>query len=286
MLGRKGAGESQMMPAGVVSVVAEGKGTVFVAVFLPMRFQHFIVLGLLLLPACSSGRRLFKAGLLEPSPFFEKPWLAVGGGDQLPFQKVWTTPDADVLAAGSQRRLLYIAPVTLAYLRPVEKALSSQELAWGVKRQAEDVALRLRQEFVDAFRRSQHPYYRLAAKPGADTMTLQLALIELQPTSPKGNAVTTVLKLAVTPVAALGRLFTKGNIAIEGRVAVSKSGRAFFQFADNEQDKLTFINVRDFQPYGHAVNAIRDWAVQFELMTRTPSGIKVKDSSGITLRPN
>lgn len=276
-----------MMPGGVVSVVAEGQGTVFVALFLPMRLQHFIVLFLvLLLPACSSGRRLFKAGLLEPSPFFEKPWLAVNGGDQLPFQKVWTTPDADVLAAGSRRRLLYIAPVTLAYLRPVEKALSSQELAWGVKRQAEDVALRLRQEFVDAFRRSPSPYYRLAAKPGADTMTLQLALIELQPTSPKGNAVTTVLKFAVTPVAALGRLFTKGNIAIESRVTVSSSGRAFFQFADNEQDKLTFINVRDFQPYGHAVNAIRDWAVQFELMTRTPSGVRVKDSSGITLRPN
>ncbi len=67
---------------------------------------------------------------------------------------------------------------------------------------------------------------------------------------------------------------------------VSKTGRPYFQFADNEQDKLTFINTRDYQPYGHAVNTIRDWAVQFETMTRTPRGIKVGDSSSMTLRPN
>lgn len=276
-----------MMPAGVVSVVANGKGTVFVRLFLLMRLPHlFAALLLLLVPACSSGKRLFKAGLLEPSPFFEKPWLARDGGGQLPFQKVWTTDDPAVLAEGKKRRKLYIAPVTLAYLRPVEKALSSQELAWGVQRQAAEVAVRLRQEFAEAFRRSPNPYYQLVTQPGADTLTLQLALIELQPTSPKGNAVMTVLKFAVTPVAALGRFFTKGNIAIEGRVALSKTGRAFFQFADNEQDKLTFINVRDFQPYGHAATAIREWALQFELMTRTPSGVRVEDSRGFTLRPN
>ncbi|MEZ5384617.1 MAG: DUF3313 family protein [Prosthecobacter sp.] len=168
----------------------------------------------------------------------------------------------------------------------MEKTLSSQELSWGVERQAEAVALRLRREFEDAFQRSPTPYYRLVTQPGSDTLTLQLALIELQPTSPKGNALMTVLKFTVTPVAALGRFFTKGNVAIEGRVALSDSGRAYFQFADNEQDKLTFINVRDFQPYGHAAIAIREWAVQFEMMTRTPSGVKVEDSRGFTLRPN
>lgn len=139
---------------------------------------------------------------------------------------------------------------------------------------------------MNAFRRSPQPYYQLAGRPGNDTLTLQLALVELQPTSPKGNAAMTVLKFAVTPVAALGRIFTKGTIAIEGKVVLSETGRAFFQFADNEQDKLTFLSTRDYQPYGHAVNTMRDWAVQFETMTRTPKGMRVGDSSVITLRPN
>ncbi|MBE2283911.1 MAG: DUF3313 family protein [Prosthecobacter sp.] len=253
-----------------------------------MRFSLFVLsLPLLtLLSACSSTNRLLKAGLVEPSPFFEQPWLAQNGGTHLPFQKVWTTPDRKLLAEGLKKRKLYIAPVTLAYLRPMNKSLPSQEVAWGVQRQEAEIALRLREEFVNAFRRSPHPLYRLASKPGADTLTLQLALIELHPTSPKGNAVMTVLKFAVTPIATLGRYFTKGNIAIEGKVTVATTGRAYFQFADNEHDKLTFINTRDFQPYGHAVNTIRDWAVQFETMTRSPRGWRVKDSSSVTLRPN
>lgn len=238
---------------------------------------------LLLLSACSSTNRVFKAGTVAPSPFFEQPWLARNGGEQLPFHKVWTTPDRQVLAEGRKMSRLFIAPVTLAYLRPVGGTLSSQE---SVRLQAAAIAARLREEFVGAFRRSPRPLYRVVEKPGADTLTLQLAIIEIQPTSAQGNAVMTVLKLAVSPVAALGRVFAKGSMAIEGKVLVSKSGRAFFQFADNEADKITFINTRDFQPYGHAVNSMRDWAVQFEAMTRAPQGWRVKDSSSITLRPN
>ncbi len=255
---------------------------------LVMRFPHFLFILLLSfsVAACSSTQRLLKARPAGLSPFFEQPWLAQDARGHLPFQVVWTTPDKRVLADGMARRKLHIAPVTLAYLRPVKKALATQEIAWGVLRQEQAVAVRLREEFIAAFRRSPRSIYRIVDKPGADTLTLRLAVIELSPTSPKGNAVMTLLKFAVTPVAALGRYFTKGNMAIEGKVVDSKTGRVFFQFADNESDKLTFLNTRDYQPYGHAVNSMRDWAVQFEQMTRTPRGLKVADSSFITLRPN
>jgi len=271
------------------SEVAEREGWVFVITFLLMRFPHFsttLLLLISLLPACGSANRLLKAGGVEPTAFFKEPWLAQDGGNQLPFHKLWTTRDPQVLTAGMKRRKLHIAPVSLSHLRPVRRSLSAQEVAWGVRRQEAEVAARLREEFVGAFRRSPQPYYRLADRPGRDTLTLQLALVELQPTSPKGNAVLTVLKFAVTPVAALGRMFTKGNIAIEGRVVLSDTGRVFFQFADNEHDKLTFLSTRDYQPYGHAVNTMRNWAVQFEKMTRTPRGTRVGDSSTVTLRTN
>lgn len=253
-----------------------------------MRFRHFIfaLFLLALLSSCSSVQRLLKAKPVPLSPFFEQPHLAQDGQGHLPFQKVWTTPDAHVMTTCLAKRQLYIAPVTLAYLRPVNRTLATQEIAWGVQRQEMAVAQRLLEEFIAAFRRSPRPLYQLVNRPGKDSLTLQLAIIELNPTSPKGNAVMTVLKFAVTPVAALGRFFTKGNMAIEGRVVDSASGRAFFQFADNEQDKLTFINARDYHAYGHAVNTMRDWAVQFETMTRTPRGIKVEDSHSIMLRPN
>jgi hypothetical protein len=263
-------------------------GCVFIMTLSIMRFPHSIfVLLLIVLPACSSTNRLLKAKPAGLSSFFEQPWLAQDAGSQLGFQKVWTTPDPKVLAAGMAKRKLCIAPVTLNYLRPLNRAFASGEVAWGgVQRRELEVAHRLREEFVAAFRRSPRPYYRLVDRPGKDTLTLHLALIELNPTSPKGNVAVTVLKFVVTPVIGLAAYFTKGNMAIEGKVVDSKSGRAFFQFADNESDKLTFINTRDYQPYGHAVNTMQYWAGQFEQMTRTPRGWKVKDSSSITLRPD
>ena len=242
---------------------------------------------MIVLSACSSTNRLLKAKPVGLSPFFEQPWLAQDASEQLGFQKIWTTPDPQVLAAGKAKHKLHIAPVTLRYLRPVNRAFASKEVAWGgVRRQEIDITARLREEFMTAFRRSPHPLYQIVTQPGKDTLTLQLAVIELNPTSPKGNVVVTMLKLVVTPVIGLAAYFTKGNMAIEGKVVDSASGRPFFQFADNESDKLTFINMRDYQPYGHAVNTMRDWAVRFEQITRSPRGLKVRDSNAITLRPN
>ncbi|MGV3662132.1 MAG: DUF3313 family protein [Prosthecobacter sp.] len=277
-----------------------------------------LCLGLvLLLSACSSTNRLLKARPVTLTSFFEHPQLAQDARKQLGFQKVWTTPDRAVLAASLTKRRLYIAPVTLAYLRPVDKALATQEIAWGLQRQERDIAIRLHQEFTAAFQRSPRPLYQLACQPGPDTVILQLALTELNPTSPKGNAVMTMMKIAVSPVAALGGFFTKGNIAIEGKMlvpmpmpaassssvpAIPTKGRGkpavkptskpssplqhrpYFQFADNEADKLTLVSARDYQPYGHAVHTIREWAVHFEEMTRAPRGTKVGDSSAVTLR--
>ena len=95
--------------------------------------------------------------------------------------------------------------------------------------------------------------------------------------------VKTALKFVVGPVASLGGYFTKGNMAIEGKVRDSKSGKVFFQFADNDADKMTFYSVRDFKPYGHAIPAMRKWAEQFELMTRTAPGQSIKDTNCMTL---
>jgi hypothetical protein len=111
-----------------------------------------------------------------------------------------------------------------------------------------------------------------------------LAITELNPTSANANAALTLMKVAVTPLVSLGRWFTSGNIAIEGKLIIHSSSQVFFQFADNEADKITFFNARDFLPYGHAEHSMRDWAEQFEQMTRQQSGLGLKDSSAITLK--
>ncbi len=147
----------------------------------------------------------------------------------------------------------------------------------------------MHEEFIQAFKHSPQPFYELTQRPGKDTVILQLALTELTPTSAKGNALTTVVKLLVTPLAAVGGFFTKGNIAMEGKMLAPMSGKGrshlpFFQFADREADKFTFFSFRDYQSYGHGARTLRHWAVHFEEMTRARQGEKVKDSSAVTFK--
>lgn len=244
----------------------------------------------LALPACGTANRFLKAKPARLTPFFEQPELAQDGRRQFGFQKVWTTPDPEVLQQGLAKKKLYIAPVTLAYLRPVDKGLGGRQVAsGGMKRQEREIAMRIHEEFARAFQRSPASIYQLASGPGKDALVLQIALTELTPTSAQGNIITTVLKLVVTPIATLGGFFTKGNIAIEGKVLVATPGKKrahqpFFQFADNEADKFTIFSLRDYQSYGHATHTIQHWAKQFEKMTRARRGEKVGDSSAVSLK--
>lgn len=250
----------------------------------PPRRSHLLLIACLLLCSCTATNHLLKARPVTLSAFFEQRSKALDTNGRLPFQKVWTTADAKVLQAGNAAREIYIAPVTLAHLRPPKKAVTRQEIRWGLQRQEPWMAWRLREEFAAAMKHSPRPRYRLVKQPGKNTLTLRLAITELNPTSPNGNAALTLMKVAVTPAAGLARWFTSGNMAIEGKVTAGDGGRVFFQFADNEADKLTFFNARDFKPYGHAEHTMRDWASQFEQMTRREAGLVIKDSSAITLK--
>lgn len=236
--------------------------------------------------SCQTTNRLLHAKPAALSPFIEQHHEMQPARGRVPFNRVWRNFDRDAQWRVAQKTEIYIAPVTLRYLLPVKQAFVRKEIANGlVTRNEAGVAQQLRAKFADAFIHSHSPRYRLVTKPGAKSVTLELAIVELNPTSAKGNAVKTAAKFVVGPLAGLGGIFTKGNIAIEGRVRNTATGELIFQFADNEADKMTFYSVRDFKPYGHAVVAMDEWAAQFEEFTRTMPDHRVKESKFFTLMP-
>ena len=242
----------------------------------------------MLLCSCHSTNRLLKAGPTKLSPFLAQQSNMVSMPDRLPFHKIWWPKDERVIPKAASQSTIFIAPVRLDYLRPLKKPLVRKEVEAGsIQRREREIAFLIRNEFGRAFLTSPSPYhrFRLATTPRADSVTLELALIELNPTSPKGNAVKTGLKFVVGPVAGLGSYFTQGNIAIEGKLRNTRTGELLFEFADNQSDKMTFYSVRDFQPYGHATHTIKDWARQFEEFTRTRAHERVKSSLCFTLSP-
>lgn len=236
--------------------------------------------------SCQPANKLLKAKPAPLSTFLEQRHTMSTQRQRLPVHYVWRNHYRDQQERVAKKTEIYVAPVTLRYLRPVKKKLARWEIEHGsIKRDEQGVARELQAAFANAFLKSPQPRYQVAKSPNAKSITLELALVELNPTSAKGNAVKTVAKFVVGPLAGLGGIFTKGNIAIEGKVRNSATQELIFQFADNEKDKMTWYSLRDFRPYGHARIAIAEWAAQFEEFCRTLPDHQVEESMFFTLDP-
>jgi hypothetical protein len=253
-----------------------------------LRFALLLLMMPLVLCSCQSRmvQRLTKAKTAPVSPFLEKRAEMRPVRHRLPVHYVWRNLDLDTQMKVMQRTGLYIAPVSLAHLQPVTKDWARMEMASGMTERDEvDMARELRSRFARAFIQSPTPRYRIVKEPGPDTVTLELAITQLTPTSISGNVAKTVSKFFIGPLSAVFGPFTSGNIAIEGKVYLSDTKTPVLQFADNEKDKATLYTARDFQPYAHALMAMDEWAAQFEEFTRTYSHHKVDESSFFTLKP-
>lgn len=253
----------------------------------PRWIQHLGSLAVLIIfCSCQTSNRLLHAKKVPLSPFIEHPHVMMPARDRVPFHLIWRNFDREVQWRVVKKNEIYIAPVNLKYLRPVKQAVVRNEIKTGaVKRDEESVARLVRAAFANAFINSPHPRYKWVKKPSSNSLTLEIAVIELNPTSPGGNAVKTAAKFVVGPLAGLGGIFTKGNIAIEGKIRNSTTQELIFQFADNEADKMTLYTLRDFQPYGHAAVAIKEWAAQLEEFSRTVPDHRVEESQFFTLKP-
>ncbi len=228
---------------------------------------------------CATSSSGLKAKTVPASAFLAGTGPMKAHRNREPFNGVWASPKFE--AVRGNYRGISIAPVTTQYLRAVDRPLVTvMEGPKAKDRPAAQTAEILRNEFLAAFRNAPGGRYAVASGKGAGVLTLELALVELNPTNVVGNAV----KYGAPGGAAMAPV-TKGNIAIEGKLRDSNSGEVLFAFADNEQDKFGLISLRDFSSYGHARSAIKDWAKQFAELMRTPASHKVEDSSTISLNP-
>ena len=246
-------------------------------------------LALLTLPSCQSVRTMVKANPAILSPFIEHRNEVKRQPTNAAFQYIWRTSDRQAHNEARPLTELYIAPVTTRFLRPMRTGTVRFDDRLGTQRSpsAQEMAAKLRHEFAVALANSPAPRYRLVTAPTPNSLTLEMALIELNPTQPKINAAKFVAKLMFGPLGSVGGLMVQssGNIAIEVKIRLSRGGSLLYQFADNESDKLTLYSVRDFRPYGHVDNSINEWADQFVELTSQRPGTHISDASFWTLAP-
>jgi Protein of unknown function (DUF3313) len=239
--------------------------------------------------AIRSARQFANAPPAAVSPFLaHRTDLRLNPPDRA-FHYEWLNTNRKIHRRALPIRQLYVAPVSLRYLRPRRASVAP----WDQRRRIEtaadapELARRLHDEVVRAFQESPQARFRIVSRPSRDTLTLSLALVELTPTHVGANATKFAAKLFFGPIASVAGLAapTGGTVAIEGRVTLSATGQPLYEFADQERDKLTFLSLRDFIPYGHAVIAIEEWARELEEISRAGPGQVVEDSTFWSLSP-
>lgn len=254
-----------------------------------MRRLLLIALSLLPLCSCQNLRKVVKASPAELSPFVQNRERMTRQPADAAFQFTWAATEKAAVKKAQAMKQIYVAPVSLAELRPMldVRLRGSKSRGEARDKHAPELAAALQKEFAEALQKHPAPHYTVVGKPGANTLVLELAVTELNPTSVPLSAAKLAASLALGPAGSVGGLAVRsaGNIAIEGRLRAGTKGAVVYQFADNESDKLTFYSIRDFRPYGHAKVTIREWARQFAEVTQGTPGAKVKDATFWTLSP-
>jgi len=242
---------------------------------------------LFVLTSCGSLQRLAKSGPAKPSSFLTHAGeLKKTNAERDPFLKVWRNPSPEVWKKAEAKKQLYIAPVSLDHLRPMNRPLSIVEVREKSRqKEAKKLADYVRAQFALAFEKSAKAHYKIVDAPGKDTLNLELAMIELNPNAVSAGITRRAINIIAVPgaEALVGRPL-KGNIAIEGRVYDPEQKQSIYEFADAEHNRSALIlSIHDYNPYSAARKIIREWAAQFEQVTRTPAGGTVKDSAAFTL---
>ena len=253
----------------------------------PVRRWFVLVVIALMGASCSTTNSYLKAKPARPAGFLAKPKTMNPHPTESPFHYAAHSKSWEVHERARSKHQIYIAPVDTSRLRGIQRTLARTSYSVrGQERPVEELANRIRLEFAQAFVDTPRPSYSVVAAPGPDSVTLELSLIELDPTSVGGNAAKKIGSYLLTPlVSVVSYGTTAGAIAIEGKIVCSDTGEIVFQFADREGDRMSLFSVKDFEPYGFIEEIIHEWATQFEVFSRTPAQRAVGDSSWFTLNP-
>ncbi len=252
-----------------------------------LRISMVSVVLTLMLTSCSSSGGFLKAGPARPTGFLADPKKMTPHPTESPFHYAAHSKSWEVHERARSKTQIFIAPVETSRLRRIQSALARTSYSVrGQKRPVGELAELIRLEFAQAIVDSSSPTYEVVAAPGPESVTLELALVELDPTSVGGNAVKKIGSYFLSPlVSVVSYGATAGSIAIEGKIVCSDTGEIVFQFADREADRMSLFSVKDFEPYGFIEEIISEWAAQFEVFSRTPAQREVGDSSWFTLNP-
>ncbi len=203
---------------------------------------------------------------------------------RVPFEGVWVSDRGRLEMLKQRYKWVYVAPVDAsAALRTIQNGnFSPGEAKRRVKNLA-SIASYLETHVKEAFEKPGQPF-SLADRTGPFTFELDLALEELTPTRVVLNLLGSVADV-ILPGSGVPRYLLRGAVAIQGKLRDGASGELLAEFRDRRVDKITLVSVRDFQEFGYAKLAIKEWSNELAELLATPYSHKVEGPWQARLNP-
>ena len=239
-----------------------------------MKLISFIRLPLVLAALSLTAQAgVFKANPEPATPFLEHPQAMRADTSRAPFDKNWVNPSTRSWESVKGFDRVVILPVNTSYLKatPEQRADAAKMAAY------------MRERFQSEFARGGK--FHVVGQPGAKTLKIELALVQLKPTNVAGNVLSTGAGAVVPGANIIGSQFTHGGIAFEAKLRNGQTGELLAEYADSQKDKMALLSFRDYSANAHSRRAIQDWAHQMEELTSTPASHKVPGAMRLTLNP-
>lgn len=232
-----------------------------------------------------------KAGEVPNSAFNPHPEL-MSKDANVPFQRIYRGDEFDPKA----HHEIFIAPVNTDFISAYgfwEGMNLANFDKKKLKKEIAELADYTKQSFTKAFREDPNHCFTVVDAAGPDTLTLELALVQVVPSRAVFSAVRFVpvpwLGGAATVVGIAGGVASnsqdvgKGAVAIEGRFRDVRTGEIIAMFADCEHPKSAILDFKALNWWAPAKVIIDDWAQQLVGVVSNPPGTVIKDSPAFEL---
>ena len=209
---------------------------------------------------CSTMYDWMRADPAEQTKFIDGNCKLVKQSPEFPFRKMWIDKDTDL----KQYKKIIITKVSLNHLEenPGWDKFDARSIAGNVKKDSSDIASYMELSFRTAITYDSKHRFKVVDSIGSDTLKLELALVQLEPSKAELNYTENIIGIVIWPVSFL-TVFNSGTTAFEGVLRDSQTGKIVCAIADREKDEAAIFNIPGFTYYGNARYFTDRWSRQF-----------------------
>jgi len=220
-------------------------------------------------------------GAAPSEGFLPEPERMTAPKDLYPFDKAWVKPGRDF----TRYHELRVAPVTLAYLKPLAADAEANLSPREQREAAIQLALYVDESFIKAIVNDQSGRLEIIDHANPNTIIVEVALTELTPSRVTAGAAASATPILSTPGAAAGlQAAQRESIGMETRLRDGANGEIVGMLSDRRIARAAPLNSTALQKWDFANEIVDDWAEEIVAVIEARPGEKVKGGSTFRLK--